>query len=315
MTHTARPAVFFDRDNTLIVNDDYLTDPANVRLVDGAAAAVARARAMGYAVVTVSNQSGVAKGLYQEADIQAVDAAMDALLAAGDPSAVIDRHEYCPHHPSGSVAAYAIACDCRKPAPGMITRAAAALGLDLSSSWLIGDAPRDTDAGKAAGLRTILLRDAALPPSPAAELTPTHPPDFIVSSLKEAIDVLEHSRPPAPTVEPVQSSAHEVPAAAPAVAATPPAAQPMTPASPPVSTARLEALLDQVLTEMRRRDHPHHEFSVSRLMAGITQVLALASLFVAYLNRGDAAALMPLLLLALVLQTMTATMVLMGMRK
>src|SRR3954447_23017842 len=164
-----RPAVFFDRDNTLIASDGYLGDPAKVRLIPGAAEAVARARQLGYAVVVVSNQSGVARGMFSEEDVQAVNKRMDELLVAENPGAVVDRHEYCPFRPDGTVDVYARDSDRRKPKPGMILSAAEKLALDLSRSWVIGDAGRDIEAARAAGCRAILFRDPKLPKSAAAE--------------------------------------------------------------------------------------------------------------------------------------------------
>jgi HAD superfamily hydrolase (TIGR01662 family) len=98
-----RPTIFFDRDNTLIACDDYLGDPAKVTLVNGAADAVARARSLGYATVVFSNQSGVARGLFDETAVHHVNQRMDELLAEENPKAVIDRHEFCPHHPEATV--------------------------------------------------------------------------------------------------------------------------------------------------------------------------------------------------------------------
>src|SRR5205809_69885 len=129
-----RPAVFFDRDNTLIVSDGYLGDPAKVALIRGAADAVARARALGYAVVVFSNQSGVARGMFSEEDVQAVNARTDELLAAENSAAIVDRHEFCPFHPEGTIDVYARESDRRKPKPGMILAAAEKLAIDLARS-------------------------------------------------------------------------------------------------------------------------------------------------------------------------------------
>ena len=158
-----RPAVFFDRDNTLIVSDGYLGDPTKVVLIDGAADAVARARRLGYATVIFSNQSGVARGLFGEDDVRAVNARLDELLQERLADAVVDRHEFCPYHPQAQVEEYRRESDLRKPNPGMIYAASQALALDLSRSWVIGDAPRDIEAGAAAGCRTILFRDPKVP--------------------------------------------------------------------------------------------------------------------------------------------------------
>jgi D-glycero-D-manno-heptose 1,7-bisphosphate phosphatase len=152
-----KPALFFDRDNTLIVNDGYLGDPAQVVLIDGAAAAVAAAVNAGFVVVTVSNQSGVARGFFDESAVIAVNRKMDELLIAADPRAVIARHYYCPYLPDATVPRYRQESDLRKPAPGMLLLAALELNLDLKRSWLIGDADRDIDAGRAAGCRTVLF--------------------------------------------------------------------------------------------------------------------------------------------------------------
>ena len=185
-----RPAVFFDRDNTLIVADDYLGDPEKVVLMDGAAACVAGVRELGFAVVTVSNQSGVARGYYTENDVRAVDARMDGLLWSGDRGARVDHHDFCPHHPTHGVAPYRRDCDCRKPKDGMLRRSAELLGIDLEQSWCVGDAPRDVEAGKAAGCRTILLSVEGVPPSPAASAESSATPDFRAGSLAEVLEIV-----------------------------------------------------------------------------------------------------------------------------
>jgi D-glycero-D-manno-heptose 1,7-bisphosphate phosphatase len=164
-----RPAVFFDRDNTLLACDEYLGDPDKVVPIPGAAEAVARARRMGYATVVISNQSGVARGDFGEDAVRAVNARMDELLRRENPDAIVDRHEFCPYHPDASIERYRRAnSPLRKPAPGMLYSAAEAMDLDLKRSWLVGDAPRDIEAGHAAGCRTILFTDPSLKSSPAA---------------------------------------------------------------------------------------------------------------------------------------------------
>src|SRR4051794_14680342 len=98
-----RPAVFFDRDNTLIVCDEYLGDATKVALVNGAADAVARARRLGYATIIFSNQSGVARGYFAEEAVHAINQRLDELLHDGNEKAIIDRHEFCPFHPDASI--------------------------------------------------------------------------------------------------------------------------------------------------------------------------------------------------------------------
>jgi D-glycero-D-manno-heptose 1,7-bisphosphate phosphatase len=112
-----RPAVFFDRDNTLIACDEYLGDPAKVELVDGAAAAVAKARQLGYATVVISNQSGVARGYFSEQAVHAVNERLDEMLRDANGKAIIDRHEFCPFHPEASIEKYRSESPLRKPAP------------------------------------------------------------------------------------------------------------------------------------------------------------------------------------------------------
>ena len=180
-----RPAVFLDRDNTLIVSDGYLGDPAKVVLVEGAAELIAKVRERGYAVVVVSNQSGIGRGMFSEEDTDAVNARLDELLGRENRNAVVDAHYYCPHHPQAPIERYRRECDCRKPKPGMLLRAARELELDLSRSWMVGDAPRDIEAGAAAGCRTIMFVDARLRASGATAERGTAVADFTAGSLDQ----------------------------------------------------------------------------------------------------------------------------------
>jgi D-glycero-D-manno-heptose 1,7-bisphosphate phosphatase len=148
-------AVFVDKDGTLVPDLPYNADPRRIRLVAGAGAALARLREAGYAIVLVSNQAGVAHGLFAEDELDAVWRRLRALLAR--EGAVLDAIYYCPHDPAGSDPRYAVACRCRKPRPGMLRRAARAHGFDLCASWLIGDILDDVEAGRRAGCGTVLL--------------------------------------------------------------------------------------------------------------------------------------------------------------
>lgn len=146
-----RPAVFVDRDGTIVAERHYLADPERVELVPGALGALADLAAGGFVLVTVTNQSGIARGLYTEADYHAVAARLTEVLAEG--AVVLDRTEYCAHHPDVTGP-----CGCRKPAPGMYLRAAGDLGIDLGASYYIGD--KLTDVVPAIELRGqgILVR-------------------------------------------------------------------------------------------------------------------------------------------------------------
>lgn len=148
---TQRPAVFVDRDGTIINERSYLADPEGVSLVPGAASALAELRAAGLALVTVTNQSGIALGLYGEQDYRAVAARLDRELVVSGAS--VDATEHCPHHPDVTGP-----CDCRKPATGMHRRAATALGIDLARSYYVGDKVTDVLPAVELGGQGILVR-------------------------------------------------------------------------------------------------------------------------------------------------------------
>jgi D-glycero-D-manno-heptose 1,7-bisphosphate phosphatase len=154
---TARkPAVFLDRDGVIIEDAHYLDDPHRLQLVPGSADAIAALNRAGWPVVVVTNQSGVGRGLFP---LQAVEQVHDHLrqLLAGY-GARLDAIHYCPHHPEAELPEFRQQCDCRKPRPGLLTRAAQELGLDLAASWMIGDRESDLAAGAAVGCRTVLVR-------------------------------------------------------------------------------------------------------------------------------------------------------------
>lgn len=146
-----RPAAFLDRDGTIIVEREYLARPEDVQLIPGAAQALKRLADAGFALVVVTNQSGIARGLYGEEDYRAVQERLaDLLRQAG---VTLDGDYHCPHHPD-----YTGPCDCRKPAPGLFLRAARELGLDLGASVYIGDRLRDVLPGLERGGRAFLVR-------------------------------------------------------------------------------------------------------------------------------------------------------------
>jgi D-glycero-D-manno-heptose 1,7-bisphosphate phosphatase len=159
-----KPAVFLDRDGTLVEEVPYLHDPARVVLLGGVGA-LAGVAAAGYALVVVTNQAGVARGLYDEAAVDAVHRRLAELLAGAGVR--LDAVLHCPHHPEGTVPGYARRCRCRKPGPGMLEAAADRLGLDLGASFMIGNHPTDVGAAVAAGVTPLYVttgRAAGRPP-------------------------------------------------------------------------------------------------------------------------------------------------------
>ena len=172
--------VFLDKDGTLIEDLPYNVDPARIRLAPGARAGLRLLGQAGCRIVVVTNQSGVARGYFTEADLDAVARHLEAELAAlGAP---LHGFYFCPHLPDG-INEYAIECDCRKPEPGLIHRASRELGLSLSGSWFVGDTWMDVVAGRAAGCRTIMVGPEH---RTAADLPPDRRPDYAVPDLLAA---------------------------------------------------------------------------------------------------------------------------------
>lgn len=150
-----RAGLFLDRDGTINTEVDFLRSPDELRLLPGAARAIREANEARMPVVVMTNQSGVARGFLTEDDLDRVHQRLrEALSAEG---ARVDAIEYCPHHPTAGRPPYNVECDCRKPATGMLTRAAGRLGIDLKASYVVGDRCVDMEAGQRAGCRTVLV--------------------------------------------------------------------------------------------------------------------------------------------------------------
>lgn len=145
-----RPAIFLDRDGTLNVEKGYLHEWRDWVWLPHVREGLASLKKAGYLLVVVSNQSGIARGYYDEAALQELNACINRDLS--ELGINIDAFYHCPHHPQISGP-----CDCRKPAPGMILRAARELGIDLGASWLFGDKIADIEAARASGVRAALL--------------------------------------------------------------------------------------------------------------------------------------------------------------
>lgn len=152
-------AVFFDRDGVLIVDSGYLSNPRDIRWIDGAREALARLAGRGYRLFIVTNQSGIARGYFKEEAVGQVHAAMQADLPE---AARLDDIAYCPHHPAGSVERYAHSCTCRKPEPGMLNRLIERHHIDRAASFMIGDRTSDMEAAAGAGIAGFLFEGGNL---------------------------------------------------------------------------------------------------------------------------------------------------------
>ena len=172
----SQPAVFLDRDGTLMHEVNYCRDPATVRLVDGAAEALLRLKNAGFVLVIITNQSGIARGLLTEADFEAVQVRLLELLGDG----LIEATCMCPDGPAGESGR-------RKPSPAMVLEAARDLSLDLARSWFVGDKQIDVQCGLAAGTRAALVRTGHGHLVNAADAAGAH---FVAKDIASAADFI-----------------------------------------------------------------------------------------------------------------------------
>lgn len=199
-----KKAIFIDRDGTLneMVYDDthgLMDSPRRaeqVRLVPGAGRFLKAVREIGYLIIVVTNQPGIAKGTLSEADLDAVNRRLADLLAA--EGGRWDELRYSPWHPQGGPggrAEFIGPSDTRKPAPGMLLEAAQEHGIDLSASWMVGDGIVDVQAGRAAGCRTILLATVKLEQVERFVSMEQAEPDHVARNLDEALDIIRSRLP------------------------------------------------------------------------------------------------------------------------
>ena len=179
-----RRGVLLDRDGTIIVDSGYVGAVEDVEFIDGAIEAIARLNAAGIPVAVVTNQAGVARGMYELEDVELVHKHMVAELAR--LGARVDAWFFCPYHPDGVVAAFARTSADRKPAPGMALAAAGALDLDLTASWVVGDSDCDVGLARAVGARPLRIGAGGADRGPDADT---------VADLAAAVDVIlaEHA--------------------------------------------------------------------------------------------------------------------------
>jgi D-glycero-D-manno-heptose 1,7-bisphosphate phosphatase len=179
MTRQAgRRFVLLDRDGTVIADKHYLSDPAGVELLPGAAEGLRRLADLGLGLVLVSNQSGVGRGYFSEDAMRAVNARLGALLA--DHSIFLDGIYSCPHTPEAD-------CDCRKPRPGLALQAAVELGFDPKAGFMVGDKACDIELGRQVGAVTILVRTGK---GAREEGNPGLDPDHVADDLRGVAEII-----------------------------------------------------------------------------------------------------------------------------
>ena len=274
-------AIFLDRDNTLIEDPGYISNPDQVKLLDGVAEALIEFGAMGYKLIVVSNQSGVARGIVTEKVLGEIHNRLEQLLA--EKKVHLDRIYYCPYHADGVIPKYRKESDWRKPNPGMLLAAAEELDINLGQSWVIGNSGRDIEAGLRAGCKTILINHSShyKQPEPSLSLA-GEKPDYKSVNMKEAVNIIkkhnrsshapgDHAQPvPAPQTESAVQTTEQ------------PAQSQAAPAEQDSSGERTEQLLSGILAQLRsmQRADMFGEFSIMRLIAGVVQVIALFCLLI-----------------------------------
>ena len=182
--------VFFDKDGTLVDDIPYNVDPDLIQLADGALEGLRLLQEQDYQLFVVTNQSGVARGYFEEKALTAVENRLQELLSAAGVH--LSGFYYCPHHPEGNVPKYSVECSCRKPQPGMLQKAALEHRINLASSWLVGDILNDVEAGNRAGCRTVLVDNGN---ETEWVMNPRRQPGFIVKNLYEAASTIVRESP------------------------------------------------------------------------------------------------------------------------
>ncbi len=179
-------AIFLDRDDTLIEDPGYINHPDQVKLLDGVAEALAELKVMGYKLVVVTNQSGVARGIITEDALNKIHDRLMQLLA--EKGVFLDRIYYCPYHPDGVIPKYRKESNWRKPSPGMLLAAAEQIDIDLGQSWCIGNSGRDVEAGVQAGCKTILINNYLHSRQLEAPLPDS---DYKAVNIREAVNIIK----------------------------------------------------------------------------------------------------------------------------
>lgn len=190
------PAVFLDRDGTITPEVGYVLHPCKLTLLPGAADAVKRLRNAGFKVIVITNQSAVARGMMDIDLLEAVNRNLGYLLR--DEGTALDGLYYCPHHPTEGTGEFTRVCDCRKPAPGMVLKAAGEHDIDLSRSFIVGDKISDISMAPALGAKGILVKTGYGGNEPGASArndSSSFEPDHIADDISAAADwILNHCK-------------------------------------------------------------------------------------------------------------------------
>jgi D-glycero-D-manno-heptose 1,7-bisphosphate phosphatase len=292
-------AVFLDRDNTLIEDPGYISDPSLVKLLPGVEQAVRSLSGAGYKIVVVTNQSGIARGLLTEETLAKIHAEMTRQVEAHGVK--LDGVYYCPFHPEGTVERYAVDSDLRKPKPGMLLQAARDLDIDLRESWMVGDSPRDIEAGQRAGCRTIRIHSRPLHVPGEADDEDAQP-DFSARNIVEAARIIvagaangtqasSDSLPPPrttvgaggppPVPPPVGSRPGASGESGAEKAAVPPSPCACDEEEDDITPLDGSQVQREILRSLRRIDGSQEEyFSLMKLAAGAVQVVAILAVLV-----------------------------------
>lgn len=173
------PAIFLDRDGTINVDHGYVHEIDDFQFIDGAIDACRELKQMGFALVLVTNQSGIARGKFTEEQFISLTEWMDWSLA--DRNVDLDGIYFCPHHPDATEKKYQAVCDCRKPQPGMLLQAQSDLNIDMAASYMVGDKKEDMQAAIAAGVGTKVLIRTGKPITEQDQLSA----DWVLNSLAD----------------------------------------------------------------------------------------------------------------------------------
>lgn len=261
-------AVFWDRDDTLIKDPGYISEPGQVELLPGAAEALKRVSAAGFDNVIITNQSGIARGMFDETTLERIHDRLVALFA--EQGATVDAVYYCPYldGEEAKVEKYRQDSDLRKPKPGMILQASMERKIDLAGSWMVGDSLHDAQAGRAAGCRTVLIYNLAKGERPRKGVDA----DFVADSVGEAADiVVRYTRTTGPGTSGGAGTTGDSGGAG------------RAPGSVGSESAGVghdsAAILQEILTFLRNVDRRRRaeEFSLAKLVGAMLQLLAIGA--------------------------------------